>query len=95
MFIRTYGVTLTGDGWSSVNNHPLLNIMYVSRAIKEFLRAIDTSRHTKDAVYIADVMKRYLIEVGPGNIVQICTDNASMMHKAVRIVQEDWPHLYF
>jgi hypothetical protein len=23
MFIRTYSATLTGDGWSSVNNHPL------------------------------------------------------------------------
>jgi hypothetical protein len=23
IFIRTYGVTLTGDGWSLVNNHPL------------------------------------------------------------------------
>jgi hypothetical protein len=95
MFIRTYGVALAGDGWSSVNNHPLFNVMYVSPAGEEFLRAIDTSGHTKDAVYIADVMKRYLIEVGPENVVQICTDNASVMRKAVRIVQEDWPHLYF
>jgi hypothetical protein len=37
MFIRTYGATLAGDGWSSVNNHPLLNMMCVSPAGKEFL----------------------------------------------------------
>jgi hypothetical protein len=30
MFIRTYGATLAGDGWSSVNNHPLLNMMCLS-----------------------------------------------------------------
>jgi hypothetical protein len=36
-----------------------------------------------------------MIEVGPPNVVQICTNNASMMHKVVSIVQEDWPHLYF
>jgi hypothetical protein len=94
MFIRTYGATLAGDGWSLVNNHPFFNAMYVSPAGEEFLGAIDTSGHTKDAVYIVDVMKRYLIEVGPENVVQICTDNASVMRKAVRIVQEDWPHLY-
>jgi hypothetical protein len=42
----------------------------------------------KDAVYIVDVIKRYLIEVGPENVVQVCTDNASVMRKAVSIVQQ-------
>jgi hypothetical protein len=41
------------------------------------------------------VIKRYLIEVGPQNVVQIRTDNASMMHKVVNIIQEAWPQLYF
>jgi hypothetical protein len=76
MFIRTYGVTLVEDGCSSVNNHPLLNMICVSPAGEEFLGAIDTSGHMKDAVYVADVIKRYLIEVGPENVVQVCTDNA-------------------
>jgi hypothetical protein len=95
MFIRTYGATLAEDGWSSVNNHPLLNMMCVSLVGKEFLGAIDTLGHMKDAVYIADVIKRYLIEVGPENVVQVCMDNASVMHKAVSIIQQQWPHLYF
>jgi hypothetical protein len=88
MFIRTYGATLAGDGWSSVNNHSLLNMMCVSPAGEEFLGTIDTSGHMKDAVYITDVIKRYLIEVGPENVVQVCTDNASVMRKAVSIVQQ-------
>jgi hypothetical protein len=69
--------------------------MCVSPANEEFLGTIYTSGHTKDAVYIVDVMKRYLTEVGSENVVQICTNNASMMRKAIHIVQEDWPHLYF
>jgi hypothetical protein len=95
MFIRTYGATLAGDVWSSVNNHPLLNMMCVSPTGEEFLGAIDTSGHMKDAAYIAVVIKRYFIEVGPENVVQVCTDNASVMHKAVSIIQQQWPHLYF
>jgi hypothetical protein len=70
-------------------------MMCVSPASKEFLGAIDTSGHRMDVVYIADVIKRYLIEVGPQNVLQVCTINASMMRKAVSIVQEEWPHLYF
>ena len=35
------------------------------------------------------------VEVGPMNVVQICMDNASMMRKAVSIVQQQWPHLFF
>jgi hypothetical protein len=73
MFIRTYGAMLAEDGWSSVNNHPLFNMMSVSPAGEEFLGAIDTSGHMKDAIYIANVIKRYLIEVGPENVVQVCT----------------------
>jgi hypothetical protein len=95
MFIRTYGATLAGDGWSSVNNHPLFNMMYVSPAGEEFLGAIDTSGHMNDAVYIANVIKKYLIEVGPENIVQVCTEYASVMRKSVSIVQQQRPHLYF
>ena len=70
-------------------------MMCVSLVGKEFLGAIDTSGDMKDAVYIAHVIKKYLIEVGPKNVVQVCTDNANMMHKAVSIVQQQWPHLYF
>jgi hypothetical protein len=40
IFIPTYGTTFVGDGWSSVNNHPLLNIMCVSPSSKEFMGAI-------------------------------------------------------
>jgi hypothetical protein len=95
MFIRTYGAMLARDDCSSVNNHPLLNMMCVFPAGEEFLRAIDTSSHMKDAVYIANVIKRYLIEVGPENVVQVCTDNASVMRQVVSIVQQQWLHLYF
>ena len=65
MFIGTYAATLASNGWSLVNKHPLLNMMYVFLAGKDFLGAIDSSRYTKDANHIANVIKRYLIEAGP------------------------------
>jgi hypothetical protein len=64
MFIKTYGATLAKDGWNSANNYPLLNMMRVSLVGKEFFRAIDTLGHIEDAIYIANVIKKYVIEVG-------------------------------
>ena len=40
-------------------------MMCVSLAGKEFLGAIDTLDHMNNAVYIADVIKRYLMRLGP------------------------------
>ena len=48
MFIQTHGVTLAGDGWSSINNHFFLN-KCDSLASEEFPWAIDTLGHMKDA----------------------------------------------
>ena len=48
-----------------------------------------------DAIFITNVIKKYVIEVGAQNVVQVCMDNASMMCKAVSIVQQQQPHLYF
>jgi hypothetical protein len=62
---------------------------------KEFLGAINALGHMKDAVYIVHVIKRYVIEVGPQNVVEIYMNNANVMHKAISIVQEDCSHLYF
>jgi hypothetical protein len=69
-------------------------MMYLYGPHKELLGAINTFGRIKDVGYIVEVMKKCLIEVGPQNIVQIYTNNISMMLKAVNIEQEHWPHLY-
>ena len=68
--------------------------MYLSSLYKELLEAINNFGCTNDVGYIVEVMKKCLIEVGPQNVVQIYTNNISMMLKAVNIKQEHWPHLY-
>jgi hypothetical protein len=65
IFIQTYGVMLASDCWSLVNNNLLFNMMCVSLVGKKFLRTINTLRYTKNASYIIEVIRRYLIEVGP------------------------------
>jgi hypothetical protein len=40
-------------------------------------------------------MDKYIEEVGPHNVVQICTDNASSMKAAVDIITDRYSYIYF
>jgi hypothetical protein len=86
---------LAVDGWSSITNLPLFNAMLVSPATEQFLGAVDTTGYPKTAEYQASIMEKYIEEVGPQNIVQICTDNASSMKAAADIIIDKCPHIYF
>jgi hypothetical protein len=92
--VRKFGATLAIDGWSSVTNHPLFNALLVSPATKQFLEAVDTTGYPKTAEYQASIMEKYIEEVGPQNVVQICTDNASSMKEAADIITDKYPHIY-
>jgi hypothetical protein len=91
--IRKFGATLAVDRWSSVTNYPYFNAMLVSPAIEQFLGVVDTTGYITE--YQASTMEKYIEEVGPQNIVQICTDNASSMKAAADIITDKYPHIYF
>ena len=93
--IRKFGATLSIDGWSSVVNRPLINGMLISSAGEEFLGSVDTSGATKDATYLADVLIKFIEQVGLENVVQVTTDNASVNLRAWELVSEKYPHIFF
>jgi hypothetical protein len=90
-----FGATLAVDGWSSVTNRPLFNAMLVFLATEQFLGVVDTTGYPKRAEYQASIMEKYIEEVGPQNVMQICTDNASSMKVAADIITDKYPHIYF
>ena len=92
--IENYGATICSDGWSDTNSRPLLNVMLVCPAGDVFLGSVDTSGEKKDITYTTNTMAQYIEEVGPQNIVQLCTDNAAVMTGAMRSLQERYPHMY-
>jgi hypothetical protein len=52
--LQTTGCTVTSDGWSNVQNRPLLNFLQVTPKGNLFLKSEDTSSSTKTAAYIAE-----------------------------------------
>lgn len=92
--ISLYGATICSDGWDNVVHRPLMNVMLVCPVGDVFLGSIDTTGNKKDKGYIAGKLKEYIEAVGPHNVVQICSDNASAMLGAMDKVVEDYPHIY-
>jgi hypothetical protein len=65
------GVTITCDGWSDAQRHPLLNVLAVNAAGAKFLHAVNTEGKQKTAEYIAEVLIAAIMEVGEKNVVQV------------------------
>ena len=92
--IETYGVSLCSDGWDNVVHPLLMNIMLSCPAGNIFLGSVDTSGNKKTKEYIAGELKKFIEQIGPMKVSQICTDNAANMLGAVNKVIETYPHIY-
>ena len=92
--IETYGVSLCSDGWDNVVHRPLMNIMLSCPAGDIFLGSVDTSGNKKTKEYIAGELKKFIEQIGPMKVSQICTDNAANMLGAVDKVIETYPYIY-
>ena len=93
--IRKFGATLSIDGWSSVSNRPLINGMLISAAGEEFLGSVDTSGATKDALYLACILEKFIEQIGPENVMQVMTDNVAVNIRAWELVSRKYPHIFF
>ena len=91
--IETYGATISTDGWDNVVRRPLMNVMLCCPAGDIFLGSVDTTGNKKCRAYIAGELKRYIDQVGPHLITQVCTDNATNMLGAMDDLVDTYPHM--
>ncbi|XP_023929253.2 uncharacterized protein LOC112040599 [Quercus suber] len=81
------GVSIVSDGWSDPQRRPLINIMAVSDGGPMFIKAIDGSGEFKNKHYIVGVLKDAIKEIGHEKVVQVITDNASVMKSAGALIE--------
>uniref|UniRef100_A0A7N2LH57 BED-type domain-containing protein n=1 Tax=Quercus lobata TaxID=97700 RepID=A0A7N2LH57_QUELO len=60
-----------------------------------FIKSIDGTKEYKDKHFIADLFLKVIGEVGPQHVVQIITDNASVIKAAGSIVEAEYPHIFW
>ncbi|XP_054776440.1 uncharacterized protein LOC129284940 [Prosopis cineraria] len=69
--------------------------MAVSDGSPMFLKAIDATSEYKDRFYMADLIKKVVEEVGPHKVVQVITDNAPVCKSAGKMVEDEYPHIFW
>ncbi|KAK9992399.1 hypothetical protein SO802_027384 [Lithocarpus litseifolius] len=89
------GVSIVSDEWLDPQRRPLINIMAVSDGSLMFIKAIDGSGEFKDKHYIAGVLKDAIKEIGHEKVVQVITDNASVMKSARALIEGEYPIIFW
>ena len=74
---------------------PLINFIATSKKLPLFIKSIDGTNKYKDKHFIADLFLKVISEVGHQHVVQIITDNASVMKAAESIVEVEYPHIFW
>lgn len=89
-----FGCTIMCDGWTGPIKLAIINFMVYAKGSTIFLKSVNTSNMKKTAQYIYSLLDGIIKEVGPENIVQIVTDNASAFKNAGRELEKRY-NLYW
>ncbi|XP_075640296.1 putative transcriptional regulator tpeD [Castanea sativa] len=89
------GLSIVSDGWTDPQKRPLINFMATSEKGPLFIKSIDGTKEYKDKHFISDLFLKVIGEVGHTNVVQIITDNASVMKAAGSLVEAEYPHIFW
>jgi hypothetical protein len=84
----TQGVSVVSDGWTNIKGQPLLNVLASNSRGSCFLYAEDYSGIEKTGEAITNFLLKAIEEIGPKNVIQVVTDNASNCKAAGREIQK-------
>lgn len=87
---RKAGVTIVSDGWSDIQQQPLVNILVVSEYGAIFLQAINNEDEVKTKECIAEKLIDVIEDVGPENVVQVITDNDPVCRAAGMLIEQKY-----
>ena len=89
------GVSIVYDGWSDPQRRFLINIMVASDRGPVFIKAIDGSSELKYKHFITGMLKNVIKEIGHEKVVQVITDNASVMKSAGALIEGEYPKIFW
>ncbi|KAM0895676.1 hypothetical protein ACQ4PT_023688 [Festuca glaucescens] len=90
-----HGVSIVSDGWTNMKNQPLINVMASNSCGSMFLYAEDFSGQEKTGEAIAEFLLQAIEDIGPANVLQVVTDNASNCKVAGREIQKVHKHIFW
>ncbi|XP_016192486.1 uncharacterized protein LOC107633366 [Arachis ipaensis] len=89
------GCTIMADRWTDRCRHSLINFLVYCPKGTIFLKSVDASHASKTAELLFRLFKDVVNFVGPENVVHIVTDNAANYVAAGRLLEAEFPKLYW
>ncbi|KAL4287829.1 hypothetical protein AHAS_Ahas19G0225300 [Arachis hypogaea] len=89
------GCTIMADGWTDRCRRTLINFLVYCPKGTVFLKSVDASNISKTAENLFKLFRDVVLFVGPENVVHIVTDNAANYVAAGRLLEAEFPKLYW
>ncbi|XP_015064737.2 uncharacterized protein LOC107009956 [Solanum pennellii] len=90
-----FGCSIMMDKWTARNGKMIINILVNSPIGSVFLGSVDASNESTDSTKMYKLFESTIERIGPENVVQIVTDNASENVKAGSMMMGAYPHIYW
>ncbi|KAL8487941.1 hypothetical protein ACS0TY_023829 [Phlomoides rotata] len=81
------------DGWTNKRQRPFIKFLVNSPRGSVFIESVDASEYAKTGEKMCELINKIIIKVGVENVVQVITDNASVL--AGNLLETKRPHLYW
>ncbi|XP_076956878.1 uncharacterized protein LOC143632191 [Bidens hawaiensis] len=85
---KSNGCSIMTDAWSDRKRRSIMNLWVNSKLETTFLSSKESSDESHTSEHIFEYVEACIEEVGPGNIVQVLTDNASNNMGAAKLLKE-------
>ena len=82
------------DGWTGPTRLSIINLLVYSKGNTVFLKLVNASNSIKDHKYIYNLLKNVIKEVETDNVVQIVTNNESVLVKEGKLLMKKF-NLYW
>ncbi|XP_058741895.1 uncharacterized protein LOC131614308 [Vicia villosa] len=89
------GCTLMADGWTDRCRRTLINFLVYCPKGTVFIKSVDASGASKTANTLFKLFKEIVLYVGQENVVQIVTDNAANYVAAGKLLEREFPKLFW
>ena len=89
------GCSIMTDAWSDRKRRSIMNLCTNCADGTSFISSKEMSHVSHTSEVIFDLVDKAIEEIGPDNVVQVVTDNASNNMRAKRLLEEKRPHIFW
>ncbi|CAI9267481.1 unnamed protein product [Lactuca saligna] len=92
---KSNGCSIMTDAWFDRKRRSIMNLCVNSKMVTVFLSSKESSDEAHTSEHIHEYVESCINEVGPENVVQIVTDNASNNMGAAKFLKEKRPTIFW